>query len=153
MKTYNFWVIPAIILGLSTLTVSKNTSCTRSGLKGYVYLVKGNQMPSPDKLPSKPAGLETELYIHALTSLSDVTREGTSAFYNEVKTALITVAKTDADGAFSVKLPPGTYSLFVKKDGKYYSNMFDGNNNIFPVEVTTGKMTEVDFKADYDAVY
>ena len=153
MKTYNLWVIPAIMLGLASLTVSNEAGCSRTGIKGYVYLVKGNQMPSPDRPPSKPAGLETELYIHTLTSLDQVKRVGITAFYSQVNTPLVTTVKTDASGAFSVKLPPGNYSLFVKKGGNYYANLFDGKNNIYPVEVVQGKMTEVEFKADYDAVY
>ncbi|MGN6294910.1 MAG: hypothetical protein ACTHMV_19320 [Chitinophagaceae bacterium] len=153
MKTYNFWVIPAIILGLASLTASNEAGCSRTGIKGHVYLVKGNQMPSPDRKPSTPAGLETELYVYALTSIDQVKRVGITAFYSEVNTSLITTAKTDASGAFSVKLPPGTYSLFIKKGENYYANLFDDKNNIFPVEVVQGKMTEVEFKADYDAVY
>lgn len=153
MKTYNFWAIPAIILGLASLTASNEAGCSHSGIKGHVYLVKGNQMPSPDRPPAAPAGLETELYIHALTSISQVVRVESSAFYSQVNTPLITMVKTDASGAFSVKLPPGSYSLFVKKGDKYYANIFDDKNNIYPVEVLTGKMTEIDFKADYDAVY
>ena len=110
-------------------------------------------MPSPDRPPAAPAGLETELYIHALTSMDQVTRVGTTSFYSQVNTPLITMVKTDASGAFSVKLPPGMYSLFVKKGDNYYANLFDDKNNIHPVEVVAGKMTELDFKADYDAVY
>jgi hypothetical protein len=153
MKTYNFWVIPVIILSLSSLTASTDAGCSRSGIKGHVYLVKGNQMPSPDRPPSAPAGLETELYVHALTSLDQVTRDGVTAFYTQVNTPLITTVKTDASGAFSLKLAPGMYSLFVKKGDKYYANLFDDKNHIYPVEVVSGKMTEVEFKADYDAVY
>ena len=110
-------------------------------------------MPSPDKPPSKPRGMQTELYIYALTNMSQVTRVGNTAFYSQVNTPLIATVKTDADGAFTVKLPPGSYSLFVKKDGNYYANLFDGENNIYPVEVVNGQMTAVEFKADYDAVY
>ena len=56
-------------------------------------------------------------------------------------------------GSFKAKLKPGIYSLFVKKGDLYYSSQFDEKNNIHPVEVRKGKMTEVDFKANYDAVY
>ena len=153
MKTYNFWAMPILVLGLAALTASGDAGCSRSGIKGHVYLVRGNQMPSPGMPASNPPGLETELYIYALTNLDQVTRVGSSAFYSKINTPLITTIKTNANGEFSVKLPAGTYSLFVKKDGNYYANIFDGQNNIYPVDVINGKMTEVKFKVDYDAVY
>lgn len=153
MKSYNFWAMPLLVLGLATLTANGDAGCSRSGIKGHIYLVKGNQMPSPDRKISAPPGLETELFIYSLTNLSQVTRVGSTGFYSQISTPLITTVKSDASGAFSVKLPAGMYSLFVKKDGNFYANMFDGSQNIYPVEVANGKMTEVEFKADYDAVY
>ncbi len=153
MKSYNFWSTSLLAVGLVALTATNDTGCSRSGMKGHVYLVKGNQMPSPDRPAASPQGIETELFIYELTGLEQVTRVGSSSFYSQINTPLVKTIKTDASGAFSVKLPPGNYSLFVKKDGNYYANLFDGKNKIYPVEVLTGKMTEVEFKADYDAVY
>jgi hypothetical protein len=152
MKTQKFWAMPVLAILLGGV-ISFGDGCAHSGIKGHVYLVRGNQMPSPDRPVSTPPGLETELYIYELTNVSQVKKVGSTAFYSEVNTQLLTTVKTGTDGSFSVKLPPGTYSLFVKKDGNYYANMFDGKNNIYPVEVLNGKMTEVQFKADYDAVY
>ncbi|MCG2617860.1 carboxypeptidase-like regulatory domain-containing protein [Terrimonas sp. NA20] len=145
--------MPLLALGLLALTTSNDMGCSRSGMKGHVYLVKGNQMPSPDRPPSTPQGFETELFIYELTNLEQVTRVGSTSFYSQINTPLVKTIKTDASGAFSIKLPPGNYSLFVKKDGNFYANLFDAKNNIYPVEVLTGKYTDVEFRADYDAVY
>lgn len=153
MKTYNFWAMPVLALGLMVLTTSGDAGCSRSGIKGHVYIITGNQMPSPDRPPSAPRGMQTNLYVYALTNASQVTRVGNTAFYSQINTPLIATVKTDANGAFTVKLPPGSYSLFVKKGDNFYANLFDGDNNIYPVEVVNGQMTEVEFKADYDAVY
>lgn len=153
MKSYNFWAMPILALGLMVLASSGEAGCSKSGIKGHVYLVTGNQMPSPGKPPSKPRGTQTDLYIYALTNISQVTRVENTAFYSQISTPLIATVKTDAEGAFAVKLPPGSYSLFVKKGDNYYANLFDGDNNIYPVVVVNGLMTEVEFKADYDAVY
>jgi|SRR6218665_94938 len=153
MKTYNFWAMPLMALGLMALIASGDAGCSRSGIKGHVYLIMGDQMPSPGKPPSTPRGMKTELYIYALTNMSQVTRVGNTAFYSQINTPLIAIVKTDEQGAFAVKLPVGRYSLFVKKNDKYYANLFDGDNNIYPVEVANGLMTEVEFKADYGAVY
>lgn len=127
--------------------------CRRSGIRGHVYLVTGNQMPSPDRPPASPKGTSTTLYIFELTNISQVSREGVSAFYRTIATRLVKEVVTDADGSFRVKLKPGRYSLFVKKGDLYYSSVFDTQNNIHPVEVAKGKMTEVDFRVNYDAVY
>ncbi|MET0463705.1 MAG: carboxypeptidase-like regulatory domain-containing protein [Chitinophagaceae bacterium] len=153
MKSYNFWSMPLLALGFVALATSNDAGCSRSGMKGHVYLVKGNQMPSPDRPPAAPQGVETELFIYELTNLEQVTRIGSTSFYSQINTPLVKTVKTDASGSFSIKLPPGNYSLFVKKDGNYYANLFDGKNNIYPVEVLPGKFTDVEFRADYDAVY
>ena len=110
-------------------------------------------MPSPDNIGQKPAGFKTTLYIYPLTNISQVTRDGQSPFYSAISTNLIRQVETEADGSFKIKLKPGSYSLFVKKGELFYSNIYDGNNNIYPVEVKKGEMTEIQFKADYDAVY
>ena len=110
-------------------------------------------MPSPEEPPSAPRGFQTTLYIHELTNISQVSRQGQSAFYNAVNTPLVAEVSTNAKGYFKTKLKPGWYSLFVKKDGVYYSSQSDDKNNIHPVEVKEGQMTEVKFQANYNAVY
>ena len=110
-------------------------------------------MPDPDNPLSPPKGIKTKLYIYELTNISQVTRQGMSAFYTQVPTRLVKEIETDEDGSFKVKLKPGRYSLFVKKDQLFYSSVFDGQNNIHPVEVKKGKMTEEVFKVNYNAVY
>lgn len=128
-------------------------NCHRSGIKGHVYLVRGNQMPSPDRPQAAPSGLKTTLYVYRLTNINEVDRDGVSAFYKKISTELVKEVRTDSKGSFKVKLKPGIYSLFVKKGDLFYSNLFDEKNNIYPVEVKPGKMEEVVFKASYDAVY
>jgi hypothetical protein len=128
-----------------------DSGCSNQGIKGHVYLLKGNQMPSPDAPRSKPAGMKTTLYVYALTNTSQVIQAG--SFYKTISTNLVKEIQTDENGNFKAALAPGMYSLFVKKGDLFYSNIFDDKNNIHPVEVKQGKWTEEDFKADYDAVY
>jgi hypothetical protein len=97
--------------------------------------------------------MKTTLYVYRLTNINEVTREGVSSFYKNISTELVREIKTDEKGVFTAKLKPGMYSLFIKKGDLYYANLFDGKNNIYPVEVKPGKMEVVDFKANYDAVY
>lgn len=125
--------------------------CHQQGIRGTVYRVSVNQMPSPDLPPSKPRRIKTVLYIYELTNTDQVSRAG--QFYKTISTTLVKEITTDENGYFKTKLKPGMYSLFVKKDDLFYSNVFDDKNNIHPVEVKKGKWTKEDFKVDYGAVY
>lgn len=127
--------------------------CRRSGIQGHVYLLKGNQMPSPDIKPAPPKGLSTTIYIYELTNISQVKQAGQPSFYSTINAKLIKTVGSDATGHFKVKLPAGRYSLFIKKDDLFYASIFDDKQNIAPVAVTKGSYTSVDIRADYDAVY
>lgn len=153
MKTHSFYLVIISVILLTSFSSPELHVCRRTGIKGHVYLVRGNQMPSPDQAPIPPKGVKTILYIYALTNIKDVNREGVSAFYKSVPGEPVKEIETDEKGYFKAKLKPGIYSLFVKKGDLFYSSQFDEKNNIHPVEVRPGKMTEIDFKANYDAVY
>jgi hypothetical protein len=132
--------------------MSQTANC-HHGLEGHVYYISGNQMPSPEEKPSAPKGVKTTLYIYDLTNINQVNREGQTAFYNSISTNLVKKVETDENGYFKVKLNPGSYSLFVKKDEQFFSSQFDEKNNIHPVEVKPGKTTPVVFNVNYNAVY
>jgi len=153
MKTHNFFPIIISAIILSSISSAELLLCRPAGIKGHVYFIAGNQMPSPDQLPSQPKGVKTMLYIYSLTNINEVRREGATAFYKSISTGLIKQVETDEDGYFKTKLKPGIYSLFVKKGDLFFSSQFDEKNNIHPVEVKKGKTTEVVFKANYDALY
>lgn len=153
MKTHSFYLVITLAILLTSFSSPELHVCRRTGIKGHVYLVKGNQMPSPDQVPTPPKGIKTTLYIYELINIKDVAREGVSAFYKKIPGEAVKEIETDEKGYFKAKLKPGIYSLFVKKGDLFYSSQFDEKNNIHPVEVRSGKMTEVDFKANYDAVY
>jgi hypothetical protein len=147
-------VKPLLLLPLIVLLGSYTCIfCKREGIKGKIYRVQGNQMPSPDEPPPAPQPLKTTLYIYELTNISQVKKAREGSFYTTINTKLIKEVQSDKKGAFKIKLPPGQYSLFIKKDSLFYANLFDDKNNIAPVTVEKGKYTTVDVKADYDAVY
>jgi len=155
MNTHNFYPVLISASLLTSFSTEMLLSCGHTGAKGHVYLVSGNQMPSPslDQAHTKPNGIKTTLYIYDLTNISEVSRQGSSAFYSDISTREIKKVETDENGFFKVELKPGWYSLFAKKGALYYSSQFDEKNNIHPIEVKRGKTTEVIFKANYDAVY
>jgi len=125
----------------------------QGGIQGHVYLIKGNQMPSPDIKPAPPKGLATTIYIYELTNISQVKQGSRASFYSTINAKLVTTVGSDENGSFKTSLAPGMYSLFIKKDDLFYANIFDDKQNIAPVEVKKGSFTNVDIRADYDAVY
>jgi hypothetical protein len=151
MKTIAILSVVTLLV-MTSFRPPETEFCKRQGITGYVYAVKGNQMPSPDRVAVPPAGLKTTLYIYELTNTSQATGQQ-GAFYKTISTKLVKEIVTDDKGYFKVKLKPGWYSLFVKKGDMFYSNIFDGRNNIHPIEVKKGEWTKEEFKADYDAVY
>jgi len=152
MKKNIFYVLLfAVFLG--GIAAFKPVGIKKQGIEGFLYKVSGNQMPSPDIKPAAPKGIKGSLYIYELTNTSQASRKEGSSFYTSVTTRLFKKIQTNSKGYFNVQLPPGKYSIFIKKDTVLYANRFDGKNNIAPVEVKAGKMTRVDLKMDYDAVY
>jgi hypothetical protein len=135
----------------SSAQINKTIPSITQGITGYVYFVSGNQMPSPGKKPSPPKGIKTTVYICQLTNISQVTRQGQSAFYSSIKTKIIKETESDSTGYFSVQLEPGMYSLFTKTSGVFYANIFDGNNNIAPAKVIPQKITEMKISIDYNS--
>ncbi|MDI3322476.1 carboxypeptidase-like regulatory domain-containing protein [Pinibacter soli] len=125
---------------------------SKQGLEGYIYFLSGNRMPSPDVKPVQPSGYSTTLFIYELTNRNQVSAINHSPFYSNIFTKLVKTVKSNDKGYFKVKLPPGHYSLFVKKDTAFYANLFEGDN-INPVKVEAGKFTQVKMNVDYDAVY
>lgn len=143
----------AVIGSCASLAHSHSNDVPQQGIEGYVYLVSGNQMPSPDAKPVPLKGTSTFLYIYQLTNLSQVQRQGQSAFYYSIQTKFMAKVETGPNGYFKVNLPPGRYSLFVKKGDLFFANWFDKDNNIAPVEVLPAKFSKVEFRIDYDAAY
>lgn len=150
--TRNRNIVILILCGVH-IVASSFIFCKRQGIEGRVLLVTGNQMPSPDIPPSQGKGIKTILYIYQLTNISQVNRVGQSAFYSQVNTKLVKKIQTKENGYFKVKLSPGQYSVFLMKDTVFYANRFDDKNNIAPVEVSRNKMTKIEVKMDYSAVY
>jgi hypothetical protein len=122
-----------------------------SGIEGKVYLLSGNRMPSPPRRPGDTVrrfgggpGIKGTVCVFELTNDRQVTRQGTSPYCQAVHTRLIREIVTDAKGNFNIPLPPGTYTVFTKKDNLFYATRRDEQNNIAPVKVLPGKMTRVD---------
>jgi len=123
------------------------------GIAGKIIWESGNQMPSPDAPRSTGRrGVKRAVYIYGLTNGTQATTtEG--VFHANIQTKLITQVESDANGYFEVSLAPGRYSIFTKEEQGLYANLFDGENNIFPVEVKKEQVTTVEFLINYAATY
>lgn len=145
----------SVLMGFMVLTCSTAASRVpqiRQGIQGIVVLRTGNHMPGPGKRlppPSQPAVREIQVY--PLTNLSQVTTNG--SFYTHIQTKPVAKVVSRPDGTFRLSLPPGRYSLLAKETGGLFANRLDGENNIFPVEVMAGQLTQVEFIIDYNASY
>ncbi|WP_242921291.1 carboxypeptidase regulatory-like domain-containing protein [Pontibacter liquoris] len=133
---------------------SQKQAPIEQGIKGQVLWVAGNQMPSPDAPQSSGRrGIQRTVYIYELTNASQTTTTA-GVFHTNIQTRLVTQVATDANGNFAVSLKPGKYSLFTKEEEKgLFANQFDGEMNIFPVEVQRGQVTSVEFLINYNASY
>lgn len=138
---------------VKTTQVQQKQPSIEQGINGRVLLKSGNQMPSPDAPPTEnKRGVERIVYIYELTNVNQVaTKDG--VFHTNIQTNLVSQVVTDANGFFSVSLKPGKYSLFTKEEQELYANLFDGEMNIFPVEVKKGQVTTIEFLINYQASY
>ncbi len=136
-----------------TTQVQQNQAAIKQGITGHILWESGNRMPSPDAPPAESKrGVERTVYIYELTNANQVTTQD-GVFHTNIQTNLVTEIVTDANGRFAVALKPGKYSLFTKEEKGLYANLFDGEMNIFPVEVKEGQVTDVEFLINYGASY
>ncbi|MEZ4903469.1 MAG: carboxypeptidase regulatory-like domain-containing protein [Spirosomataceae bacterium] len=127
----------------------------KQGVCGKVLWKAGNQMPSPDNknILAKGSPVVREIYIYELTTEKQTISSEEAGFYKAVQTKLVKKVTTDKKGKFSVRLPDGYYSLFIKEEKGLYANQFDDAMNINPIQISKGKWVKADFIIDYAAVY
>lgn len=125
----------------------------QEGITGFIYEESGNRMPMKGAEPQKPTGLSTTIYIYELANLEQVTRVDATPFYTAIRTRPVTTVHSDSTGAFTIRLAPGSYSLFIKQGDRFYANSFDANNNIAPVTVQKGRLSTVRLVVNPSAVY
>ena len=122
------------------------------GIVGSVNMITGDQMPSPDVKREQPKGVKTKIYIYEITTTSQVENTKEASFYSFIRTKLVKIVESDEKGYFKTSLAAGAYSLFSKKDGLFYANLFEGNN-INPVIVPANEFAHIVFNISYNAVY
>lgn len=155
MQKFLFYTFCAsfTILFFPSGKIIAQSSMLKQGISGFVYRISGNQMPSPNRPPTKPNGIATTLFIYEVTNIKEVTRKETSSFYYSINKKLISTVHSDSLGHFYIQLPIGVYSVFTKVNRLFYANTFDEKNNIAPVKVEKGKISVINIKVDAGAFY
>ncbi|WP_229311031.1 carboxypeptidase-like regulatory domain-containing protein [Larkinella soli] len=149
------WLILfGLLLGTGYLAFGQKKAAKKpfQGICGTVVFKSGNLMPGPDRPQAKGKPVVREIRIYELTH-KDQTEAADDGFYSDVKTRLVKTATSGKDGRFCVRLPAGTYSVFVKEDKGLYANLFDGQNNINPVTVKKNRRTSLPFEITHQAVF
>ncbi len=154
MKQILFVVFTTSLLFLACSSAKKAHSSTiTQGFTGRITGLTGNQMPMKGADPVVPKGILTTVFIYEPTNISQVRQLGTSPTYTAINTKLVASVETDSTGAFTVALPVGSYSVFIKQDKLFYANLFDANNNIALFTVEEGKLTTVNLTVSSGAAY
>ena len=121
----------------------------KQGVWGDVWFWSGDFMPVGS---GEICQVKREVYVYELTTFSDAEQIDDTPFFTGINTKLVTVVASDSEGFFQIELKTGNYSLFVKEDGKFYSNSFK-SNGIFPVTIELDKDNEVRFDITYKATF
>lgn len=121
----------------------------KQGVWGDVWFWSGNFMPEGR---GEICQVKRKVYVYELTTLNEVEQIVYTPFYSAINTKLVTIVESDNEGFFQIELDPGRYSLFVKEDGKFYSNLFN-SDGIFPVNIKSDNVIEVRFDITYKAVF
>lgn len=139
MKLFcTIWILQSICIVAAAQTL-------RQGIQGQVFLV-ANTLPDSSERTRPNSGIKREVVIYELTTLDQASHE--NGFFKQVPTAIVLSAMTEDDGSFKVKLPPGTYSVFVKEGDGLYANLFE-QNRINPVVVKPKQYSWVTITIEY----
>lgn len=121
------------VIFIAALFIIFPSVAQQQGIRGKVFIDNSNQLPEPNRRVDPQFGVQRDVLIYELTTTAQAKQTG--VFFTDVTTTLVMRVTTKADGSFKVKLPPGSYSVFVQEGDALYANLFDSENRINPVTV------------------
>ena len=139
------------LLTILLVVLQLQAEAQKQGIKGQVFWVSGNQMPGPGKKITPQQGIVREVVVYPEIKLKDTKQ--TDGFFTDLHGAPVATILSKTDGSFSIKLPPGNYSVFVKESKGLFANLFDGQGIVNPVTVKPKKYTWITLTVDYEAAY
>jgi hypothetical protein len=152
IKPKSFWILMLRSIIILFLFLSFGCASQHQGIMGKVEWISGNQMPGPTRQDRNPAsGIVREVYAYKAVTAQQTTQS--NGFYTEIRSPLIAKATSNADGTFTLKLPPGEYSVFTKEPEGLFASIMDGNGRINVVSVKKRQYSEITIKVNYTAVY
>jgi len=135
--------------------LSKNESCKSAisqGVTGKVLYYTGNMMPDPSQ-PRLDKGKPVSRYLYFYERCKGTAGDPYREFFREVDSKFIKKVSSDGNGCFKANLKPGWYTLLIEEENKLYTNIFDQNGYINPVEVKKGKLTSITLRITHSAYF
>lgn len=139
-----------------------NVTGLSQGISGTVLFWEGDFMPT---FPEDDSGGRVYPVMRDVCIFEAVLHQDVQWSYVEIEpgcyvhlasdipAVLVKVVRSSGSGYFEAELPAGMYSIFVREDGYYYSNLVGGEGFVHPAEVREGETTEVEFDITYMATY
>lgn len=143
MKPQFSLIIITTMLIACVSTKKLHITTSAQGINGYVIENQGNRMPMKGIQQKVSKGFTCTVLIFDSTSINETIPHNISNLYEKIQTKQIASVDTDSSGHFSIDLPAGKYSLFIKWGDKYYANLFNQFNQIALFEVIPQQYTEV----------
>lgn len=147
-----FFLFFLAFVGCAGSSQIKN-SPIQQGIQGNILIEKGNRMPDPDNSVPGPPGFATTVFFHPVTELQQLTPTAIVGLFQHINTKCVDSVATDATGYFSLLLPAGRYSVFVKYKDGFYANWLNEKNQVAPVEVIENQVTKVKYTISAGATY
>jgi len=96
-------------------------------------------------------GIEREIHVYNAVLLRQTQYAG--GFFKNIDAVYVGTMKSTPDGFFTIKLPPGRYSLFTKEENGLFANLFDHDGCVNCVLVKPRKFSWSTITIDYEAAY
>jgi hypothetical protein len=146
-------IITTTILTSCLATKKLSITSASQGIKGYVIENQGNRMPMKGIRQKISKGVVCTILVYEPTSINETIPNNISNVYEKIATKQLLSVDSDSTGRFSVDLPAGKYSLFIRVGKKYYANLFDQFNNIALFEVLPNQYTMANLTMNKGATY
>ncbi len=133
--------------------MKQKVTTVKQGIEGKVQLLTGNAMPMKDAPDAKAKSFPTTVYIYPLLKLNEIANYAQNGIYTVLPGKHLKAQKTNEEGAFSMNLPEGKYSVFVGYKNGFFANISDAAGYVQPVLIEKDKVTNLIVTVDADAVY